>query len=153
MLSSMYSSSVRTSNKLADQRSALVLRTAARTASDRASRRHRLSASCVERVVRAEPGFTPGRAEETRRALRFPGAGMVTFGEAAGENLHFMASAIAGPAPTARFAPLLCERPRSSRRDRGIRYPERNHLPVETMPHALGRACVWFGLAGGCHGR
>ena len=36
---------------------------------------------------------------------------MVTFGEAAGENLHFMASAIAEPTPIARFAALLCERP------------------------------------------
>jgi hypothetical protein len=36
---------------------------------------------------------------------------MVTLGEAAGENLHFTASAIAEPKPMARFAPLLCERP------------------------------------------
>ena len=86
MLSSMYSSSVRTSNKVADQRSAFVLCTAARTASGRASRRQRLSASCVERVVRAEPVFAPGRAEETRRALRLRGVGMVTLGEAAGET-------------------------------------------------------------------
>ena len=111
MLSSMYSSSIKSSNKPADQRSALVLRAAAMSAAGRASRRQRLSASCVERVVRDGTGFAPGRAEETRRALRFRGAGIVTFEEATGENLQFMASAIVEPAPMGRFAPFLCERP------------------------------------------
>jgi hypothetical protein len=110
MLSSMYSSSIRGSSKLADQRRPLVLCTTARTAAGRASRRQRLSAFCVERVVRVDAGFAPGRAEETRRALRFRGAGMVTFGEAAGEILHFMASAIAETTPVACFRLLFAER-------------------------------------------
>jgi hypothetical protein len=127
MLSSMYSSSMRSSNRLADQRSALVPWTAARTASGRMSRRQRLSAACVARFVRADAGFVPVRAEETRRALRLRGAGIVTtLGEAAGENLHFIASAI----PQTRGGGWICAsflRARgSSRRDRGIRYPERN---------------------------
>jgi hypothetical protein len=153
MLSSMYSSSVRTSNKLADQPSAFVLRTAARTASGRASRRQRLSAFCVERVVRAEPGLTPGRAEETRRALRLRGVGMATLGNAAGENLHFMASAIAEPAPMARFPPLFVRTPSSSRRDRGMRYPERNrqYPPSRWLGPRATLRLAW--QATGCHGR
>lgn len=128
MLSSMYNSSIRCSNKLADQRSPFVLRTAARRASGRASRRQRLSAACVERAVRLAPGFAPGGAEETRRALRLRGAGMVTFGEAAGENLHFTASAISETPPIAGFVAHFAQTARQPPRERGMRYPERNHL-------------------------
>jgi hypothetical protein len=41
--------------------------------------------------------------------LRFAGAGIVTFGEAAGGNTPFMASAIGEPAPTGRFSDFLVQ--------------------------------------------
>ena len=111
MLSSMYSSSIRSPNKLAEQRSALVLRTAARTASGLASRRQRLCAAWVERVVRAEADFAPGRAEETRRALRLWGSGMVTLGEGSGESLDFIiTNATAQTTQMADLRPVCRER-------------------------------------------
>ena len=145
MLSSMYSSSIRSSSKLADQRSPFVPWAAARRASGRASRRQRLSAACVERVVSVAPGFAPRRVEETRRALRLRGAGMMTFGEAAGESLHFTANAIAETTAMAGFAPVSFERA-AARNEIGVSDTQ-NVIAYPPTPHprvAKARA-AWSG--------
>ena len=78
MLSSMYISSIRSSNRLADQGSAFVDLTAARKARGRTSRRHRLIAAVDAGTRRAPTLFAAGCEEETRAVLRVRRAGMVT---------------------------------------------------------------------------
>ena len=77
---------------------------------------------------------------------------MMTLGEAAGDNLLFMANAIADTTAMAGFAPVSRERA-AARNEIGVSDTQNViELPVHATPESC-EARVRLGLAGACHGR